>query len=344
MKKTEKCIGMRYMGAVLCVLCVLWVMVSCSSPSSSENDGEAKPTPPEATGPDDDGQDTTGEGGGGTENTDSIFKLHCFTEIEKYGKLFSGDVENVAEIQSKYVEEANEHLETKTRLLKDNTQDKNGLEGILNKTINDMYLYVQDAYALDNYIPRYYEHTSKYIAQIINNLDNNKDQEKFRACYDCLAIQAYENSMVVKKENHSYSTLVTIHKDKPEITKRLNKLEIDDKDVEETLKGLLDQVASNNNINKDTLKDSVNLALDIDGLYGLRDSITFQGDVPACINPNTSWEEIGGFQNTLPPRANHTYNPGDYGWSMSQKLMFGDLLDKELQKLQEQTQSYEMGR
>lgn len=45
-----------------------------------------------------------------------------------------------------------------------------------------------------------------------------------------------------------------------------------------------------------------------------------------------------------PPRARNTYDPSKYDLQMSRKPMFGDLLDAELQKLQTQTQSYEMGR
>lgn len=53
---------------------------------------------------------------------------------------------------------------------------------------------------------------------------------------------------------------------------------------------------------------------------------------------------LAGLKTLCPPRARYTYNPSNYGWPMSQKPMFGDLLDAELARLQTQTQSYEMGR
>lgn len=296
MKKIEKCIGMRYMGAVLCVLCVLWVMVSCSSPSSSENDGEAKPTPPEATGPDDDGQDTTGEGGGGTGNTDSIFKLHCFTKLKDGTILFSeNDYDydytdhTAAKAQYKFAKEAQTYIVAKFADLQTKIQaenpDENTFKTVLSDAINltdrqgETYATPYDlADFLDRGIPAFYQETAKYIAQIINNLDGN-DQAKFRACYDHLAVQAYEKSLTVTKKSnpYGYPTLVTVNEDKTTIAAELSNLGIKDADVEKTLIDLLKQVAGKQNIKTETLKDSVNLALDINGLYGLRDSVAIQG-------------------------------------------------------------------
>lgn len=293
MKKTEKCIGMRYMGAVLCVLCVLWVMVSCSSPSSSENDGEAKPTPPEATGPDDDGQDTTGEGGGGTGNTDSIFKLHCFIENEDGTKVdhFAQGVgyEGAAEFQSKYTKAAQKYIKDKFTDLQTQMQTENPTENTFKTVLNDAINLTDrqgETYATpfdladmpDRGIPAFYQETAKYIAQIINNLDGN-DQAKFRACYDRLAAQAYEKSLTVTKKSNpdEYPTLVTVNEDKATIAAELSNLGIKDADVEKTLMTLLKQVACKQNIKAETLKDSVNLALDINGLYGLHDSVYIQG-------------------------------------------------------------------
>lgn len=349
------------MGAVLCVLCVLWVMVSCSSPSSSENDGEAKPTPPEATGPDDDGQDTTGEGGGGTGNTDSIFKLHCFTEgVTSFN--VGGGYEGSAKFQSEYTKKAQTYIVAKFADLQTKIQaenpDENTFKTVLSDAINltdrqgETYATPSElAEMLDRGIPAFYQETAKYIAQIINNLDGN-DQAKFRACYDHLAVQAYEKSLTVTKKSnpYGYPTLVTVNEDKTTIAAELSNLGIKDADVEKTLIDLLKQVAGKQNIKAETLKDSVNLALDINGLYGLRDSVAIQGGVPTQTRSDyQSWEvvmaSLGGRNHRLPPRARYQYDPSLYGdYDTYPKPMFGNMLDDELAKLQMQTQSYEMGR
>lgn len=365
MKKTRKSIESKIMRAVLCVLCAICIIFSgCSGGTDDDTTGSDDSTT--TSGDNNGGSTGKEEGGSGVETT--IFDLHCFTKLKDGTILFSeNDYDydytdhTAAKAQCKFTEEARDYVEDKFTKLQEKVQAENPAENTFKTVLNDAINLTDRqgntydtprvlADMLDRGIPVFYQETAKYIAQIINNLDGD-DQAKFRACYDHLAAKAYENSMIITDEYRGYARLVTIHKDKPEIADKLNELKIDKADTEKTLMNLLKQVAAKQNIEAETLKDSVNLALDIDGLYGLRDSITIRGGVPAqTINYYENWDEamasLGGRNHRLsPPRARYQYDPSLYGdYDTYPKPMFGDMLDEELRKLQEQTQSYEMGR
>lgn len=314
MKKTRKSVESKIMRAVLCVLCAICIIFSgCSGGTDDDTTSSDDST---TTSGDNNGGSTGGNGSGSTE-TELKLDLHCFTEIEEYGKLFSGDnkyvtTEKAAEIQSKYTEEAQGYIKRKFAHLQEQIQKENPTENefktVLSDAINltDRQGNTYDtphklADTLDRGIPAFYQETAKYIAQIINNLDGN-DQAKFRACYDHLAAKAYENSMIITDEYRGYARLVTIHKDKPEIADKLKELKIDEADTEKILMTLLKQVAAKQSITAKTLKDSVNLALDIDGLYGMRDSILIKAGIPAqTFDQYEGWNDIGGRENALPP-------------------------------------------
>lgn len=364
MKKTRKIVESGIMRAVLCVLCAICIIFSgCSGGTDDDTTGSDDST---TTSGENNGGSTSDNGDGTTE-TKLKLDLHCFTKLEDGTILFSGEdaygtIEDAARVQCKYTEEARDYVADKFTKLQEKMQAENPTENTFKTVLNDAINLTDRqgntydtpyelADMLDRGIPVFYQETAKYIAQIINSLDKG-DQAKFRACYDYLAAQAYERSLTVTKKSnpYGYPTLVTVNKDKPEIKAELSNLKIADQDVEKTLMTLLKQVAAKQSIMAETLKDSVNLALDIDGLYGLRDSVAIQGKVPAqTIDYYENWDEamasLGGRNHRLPPRARYQYDPSLYGdYDTYPKPMFSDLLDAELQKLQTQTQSYEMGR
>lgn len=364
MKKTRKIVESGIMRAVLCVLCaacIIYMNTACTTPTSGpEIDDENPPVtiPDDPTNP--------GGNGGTTTNPDNPkpvepveeelkLDLHCFTEgVTSFN--VGGGYEGAAKFQSEYTKVAQKYIKDKFTALQTQMQAENPTENTFKTVLNDAvnlkgttapYNTAEAlTLTLDRGIPAFYGETAKYIAQIVNNLDGD-DQAKFRACYDHLAAHAYEKSLTVKEGGKAYATLATVTQDKPEIATELSNLHIANQDVEKTLMTLLKQVAAKQDIQASTLKDSVNLALDIDGLYGLRDSVMVQGGVPAQTRSSyQNWDVAvpGGRENMLPPRARYSYDPMKYGYTMYQKPMFNNMLDKELQKLQQQTQSYEMGR
>lgn len=360
MKKTRKIIESRIMRAVLCVFCAICIIFSgCSGGTDDDTTSSDDST---TTSGDNNGG-STGDNGGGSTETELKLDLHCFTKLKDGTILFSeNDTDydytehTAAKAQYKFADVAQEYIKIKFASLQEKMQAENPTENTFKTVLNDALNLADrqgDTYntpyklckMLDRGIPVFYQETAKYIAQIINSLDGN-DQAKFRACYDYLAAQAYEKSLIVTDD----PTLVTLNQDKPKIANELDGLKIKEVDTEKTLMALLKQVAGKQNIKAETLKDSVNLALDINGLYGLRDSVMIQGGVPTQTRSDyQSWEvvmaSLGGRNHRLPRRARYKYDPSLYGdYDTYPKPMFGDLLDKELQKLQQQTQSYEMGR
>lgn len=281
MKKTRKSVESRIMRVVLCVFCAICIIFSgCSGGTDDDTTSSDDST---TTSGDNNGGTTGGEGEGKDPVVEtSIFDLHCFTEGVKTFSV-GGGYEGAAEFQYTYTKAAQKYIRDKFTDLQTQMQTENPAENEFKTVLNDaLNLTDQNdtaynlAILLDRGIPAFYQETAKYIAQIINNLGGN-DQAKFRACYDHLAVQAYENSLTLDRNGDTYNHHIPVKGDKEKIAGELKDNDIKDQDVEKTLKELLDQVADNNNIKRDTLKDSVNLALDIDGLYGLHDSVYIQG-------------------------------------------------------------------
>lgn len=360
MKKTRKSIESKIMRAVLCVFCTICIIFSgCSGGTDDDTTGSDDSTT--TSGDNNGGSTGKEEGGSGVETT--IFDLHCFTKLENGTVLFSGEdaygtIEDAAKVQYKFATEAQKYIRIKFENLQDKMQAEDPTENTFKTVLNDA-LNLTDrqgdtyntpnrlAMVLDRGIPVFYQETAKYIAQIVNSLDGD-DQAKFRACYDHLAAQAYDASLTIDKTSDRYNDLMPIKGEKEEIAAELSKWDIDGKDAEKTLMALLKQVAAKQSITAETLKDSVNLALDINGLYGLRDSVAIQGGVPTQTRSDyQSWEvvmaSLGGRNHKLPHRARYQYDPSLYGdYDTYPKPMFGNMLNDELDKLQ--TQSYEMGR
>lgn len=298
MKKTRKIVESGIMRAALCVLCaacIIYMNTACTTPTSGpEIDDEVTTNPIDPTNPGGNGDSTDDKEEGKDPVVEELkLDLHCFIENEDGTKVdhFAQGVgyEGAAEFQSKYTKAAQKYIKDKFTDLQTQMQTENPTENTFKTVLNDAINLTDrqgETYATpfdladmpDRGIPAFYQETAKYIAQIINNLDGN-DQAKFRACYDRLAAQAYEKSLTVTKKSNpdEYPTLVTVNEDKATIAAELSNLGIKDADVEKTLMTLLKQVACKQNIKAETLKDSVNLALDINGLYGLHDSVYIQG-------------------------------------------------------------------
>lgn len=168
---------------------------------------------------------------------------------------------------------------------------------------------------VDETVINTYNKSSRYFAQMINQIGDPDDQAKFRACYDMLAERAYRDTLHTEDLNFPE---VPTDQNLPKIQAALEEVGLDSnntRQIEDEFDRILAQVAIKNNLRPETLRGVTNYSLLNESLYGIEDYL---------------YKLAGG--DLIPVKREKAFE--NYSFSYRNGMELNDAINEELKMLQ----------